>query len=57
MDKLALTNLFARFSEQWTPMVIGEADSQYVTIAKAQDEMVSIVTPMRTKASLSSRVR
>lgn len=40
MDKVNLEQKFELFNKHWTPKIIGEANGQYVKLAKAQGEMV-----------------
>lgn len=40
MDKVNLAEKFSRFSEQWSPKVVGELNGSEVKIAKIQGEFV-----------------
>jgi mannose-6-phosphate isomerase-like protein (cupin superfamily) len=40
MNKISLSEKFSLFSEQWAPRIIGEANGQYLKIAKVQGEFV-----------------
>ena len=40
MDKVNLDDKFARFSDQWSPKIVGEMNGQYVKLAKVQGEIV-----------------
>jgi mannose-6-phosphate isomerase-like protein (cupin superfamily) len=40
MDKIDIKQKFQLFSEYWTPKIIGEANGQYIKLAKAQGEMI-----------------
>lgn len=36
MDKIALADKFARFDDRWSPKIVGEANGQYVKLAKVE---------------------
>jgi mannose-6-phosphate isomerase-like protein (cupin superfamily) len=40
MSKVNLADKFAQFSEHWTPKIVGEANGQYIKLAKTLGEMV-----------------
>lgn len=40
MEKVNLQEKFAKFNEHWTPKIVGEANGQYIKLAKTQGEMV-----------------
>lgn len=40
MNKINLAEKLRRFTEHWTPKIVGEANGQYVKLAKAQGDMV-----------------
>lgn len=40
MNKVNLEQKFSLFSEQWTPKIVGEANDQYIKLAKTQGEMI-----------------
>lgn len=40
MKKVNLQEKFALFNEHWTPKIVGEANGQYVKLAKTSGEMV-----------------
>jgi mannose-6-phosphate isomerase-like protein (cupin superfamily) len=40
MSKSNLQEKFALFSEHWTPKIIGEANGQYVKLAKGRGELI-----------------
>ena len=40
MNKVTLSEKFAKFDEQWSPKIIGETNGQLVKIAKVQGEFV-----------------
>lgn len=40
MDKINLKQKFELFDEHWTPKIVGEANGQYVKLAKAKGDMV-----------------
>ncbi len=40
MEKLNLQDKFSLFTEQWTPKIIGELNSQHVKLAKLKGEFV-----------------
>ncbi len=40
MDKVNLAEKFSRFSEQWSPKIVGELNGSEVKIAKIQGEFV-----------------
>lgn len=39
MNKINLAEKFGLFTEHWTPRIVGEANGQYVKLAKAQGEI------------------
>ena len=39
-DKVNLAEKFARFTEHWTPKIVGEVNGQYVKLAKVQGEFL-----------------
>lgn len=41
MEKIALAEKFAQFDEHWSPRIIGEANGQFLKIAKMQGEFVA----------------
>lgn len=41
MEKIALAEKFAQFDEHWSPRIIGEANGQFLKIAKVQGEFVA----------------
>lgn len=41
MEKIALAEKFASFDEHWSPRIVGEANGQYLKIAKVQGEFVA----------------
>jgi len=40
VHKTNINEKYAKFSEQWSPRVIAEANGQYVKLAKAEGEFV-----------------
>lgn len=40
MKKVNLQEKFAKFSEHWTPKIVGEANGQYIKLAKTEGEMI-----------------
>lgn len=36
MEKIALDDKFARFDDRWSPKIVGEANGQYVKLAKVE---------------------
>jgi len=40
MNKISLSEKFSLFNEQWSPRIVGEANGQYLKIAKVQGEFV-----------------
>lgn len=40
LEKINLAEKFSRFSEHWSPKIIGELNDHYVKIAKVQGEFV-----------------
>ena len=40
MGKVNLQEKFAKFDEHWTPKIVGEANGQYIKLAKTQGEMI-----------------
>lgn len=40
MEKVNLKEKFSKFSEHWTPKIVGEANGQYIKLAKTFGEMV-----------------
>ena len=38
--KVNLAEKFSLFSEYWTPKIVGEANGQFIKLAKVKDEMV-----------------
>lgn len=40
MEKINILEKFGKFSEHWTPKLIGELNDQYVKLAKVKDELV-----------------
>ena len=36
MDKITIAEKFARFSDRWSPRIVGEANGQYVKLAKGE---------------------
>jgi mannose-6-phosphate isomerase-like protein (cupin superfamily) len=40
MNKVNLQEKFAKFSEHWTPKIVGEANGQYIKLAKTKGEMI-----------------
>ena len=40
MDKVNLSEKFARFSEHWSPKIVGELNDSYIKLAKLQGEFL-----------------
>lgn len=40
MEKVNLQEKFAKFSEHWTPKIVGGANGQYIKLAKIEGEMI-----------------
>ncbi len=40
MKKINLSQKFEKFSEHWTPKIIGELNDQFIKIAKVKDDFV-----------------
>lgn len=40
MNKVNLQDKFAKFTEHWSPKIVGEANGQYIKLAKSLGEMV-----------------
>ena len=40
MNKINLQEKFSLFNEYWNPKIVGEANGQYIKLAKAQGEMI-----------------
>jgi len=40
MDKVTVLDAFGRFTEHWSPRIVGELNGQHVKLAKAQGEFV-----------------
>ena len=40
MDKVNLAEAFSRFTEQWTPKIVGALNGQHVKLAKVQGEFL-----------------
>ena len=52
MEKIALAEKFAQFDEHWSPRIIGEANGQYLKIAKVQGEFVAHIHEHEDEAFL-----
>lgn len=40
MEKINIEKKFTKFSEHWTPKILGELNDQYIKLAKVKDDFV-----------------